>query len=150
VTLYIGGLLGPVCLALVLLAEPFLRAWLNQNFIDDMAVVMQLLGVGVFVGGLGAIPVAAIQAIGRPEVTAKLYAVEAVTYAPLLLVLILILGAPGAAIGWCVRAGLDCCVLLVVSRRVHALSIEDVALIALLLAAGSVLLLGVLYIVAVS
>ena len=68
--------------------------------------------------GLGAIPFAFIQGIGRPDITAKFHMVEAAFYFPCVWWLVKGYGPTGAALAWALRAGADAILLLLFARRV--------------------------------
>ena len=68
---------------------------------------MKLLCLGVFLGGVDAISASFLDAIGRPDLSAKLSIVELLVYIPILYLFLLKFGVSGAATAWAIRMGLD-------------------------------------------
>ena len=109
--------LFPVVLLVIAAAEPGLRLWLGDAFAVQSLRPLQILAIGVLLNGLAAVPFALIQGLGRPDVTAKLRAVELPLYAVLLWVLLAQFGIVGAALAWMVRVGADFILLYALSAR---------------------------------
>ena len=111
--LYVGGvktvylLLFPIVLLIVTFSHEGLGLWLGSEFAGNSSRVLQYLAVGLFLNSLAHVPYALVQAVGRPDVTAKLHMVELPLYLPLLWLLSLKMGIDGVAIAWMLRAGLD-------------------------------------------
>src|SRR5207247_10477417 len=72
--------LFPLCLLTVAFGREALAIWLGRNFADNSTRVLQLLAIGVFLNGLANVPFALIQAVGRPDITAKLHLLELPAY----------------------------------------------------------------------
>jgi O-antigen/teichoic acid export membrane protein len=71
----------------------------------------------VFVNGIVQVPLATIQAAGRPDLTARIYLIEIPVYLPTLWWMTHRWGIEGAAIAWSLRGGLDLLIQCVVARR---------------------------------
>lgn len=121
--LYVGGikavflLLFPIILLIVAFSGEILALWLDSDFAGNSRGVLQYLAVGLFLNGLAHIPYALIQAVGRPDVTAKLHMLELPLYLPLLWWLSLKMGIEGVAIAWALRAAVDMIFLFIFAAR---------------------------------
>jgi O-antigen/teichoic acid export membrane protein len=79
--------------------------------------VLQWLVGGVFLNCLAQIPLALVQGVGRPELTAKLHLFELPFYLLGLWWLISAYGIEGAAIAWTARVGVDALILFVMAKQ---------------------------------
>jgi hypothetical protein len=79
--------------------------------------VLQWLAAGVFLNSLAQVPLALVQGVGRPDLTAKLHLLELPLYVLGLWWLISTFGIVGAAIAWTLRVGLDAAVLFGMAQR---------------------------------
>ncbi len=122
--LYVGGvkavylLLFPIVLLIVAFSREGLGVWLGGEFAENSSRVLQYLAVGLFLNSLAHVPYALIQAVGRPDVTAKLHLVELPLYLPLLWLLSSRMGIEGVAIAWMLRAGVDMLFLFIFMMRI--------------------------------
>jgi O-antigen/teichoic acid export membrane protein len=105
-------LLMIVPIGLVLLFAPeILGVWLGPDFARASSTVLRWLALGVFVNSIARLPFAAIQAGGRPDVTAKIHLIELPGYVVALFVLVRWFGIDGAAVAWTVRIVADTAIL---------------------------------------
>ena len=111
------ALMAPVAIILTILAEPLLNMWLGQEFAEKSTVVVQILALGVFLNSVAQAPYAAIQALGRPDVTAKLHMLEFPFYLILLLTSVTKFGIIGAALAWLLRVMVDTGILFRISGQ---------------------------------
>jgi len=109
--------LFPLCLLTVAFGREALAIWLGHNFADRSTRVLQLLAIGVFLNGLANVPFALIQAVGRPDITAKLHLLELPAYLATLWWLVHSWGIVGAAAAWVARVAVDALVLFIVAER---------------------------------
>lgn len=122
--LYAGGvktvylLLFPIILLIVAFSNEGLGLWLGSEFAGNSSRVLQYLAVGLFLNSLAHVPYALIQAVGRPDVTAKLHMIELPLYLPLLWLLSIAMGIEGVAIAWMLRAGVDMLFLFIFATRI--------------------------------
>jgi O-antigen/teichoic acid export membrane protein len=100
-------LLFPIVLGFVTLAPEGLSLWLGAEFAQQSTPVVRWLAVGVFLNALSQVPSALLQAIGRPDLTAKLHLVELPPYLVAAWYLIGAWGITGAAVAWTGRIALD-------------------------------------------
>lgn len=100
-------LLFPVVLLLVTFAPEGLTLWLGPEFGVRSAPVMRWLTAGVFLYSLSFVPTSLLQGTGRPDLTAKLHALELPLYLASASYLIIHYGIVGAAAAWVLRATFD-------------------------------------------
>ena len=101
---YLLAGLFPVVAGLIALASEFLGWWLGPEFGVASSPVMRLLTAGVFLHSLAFVPNALLQAVRRPDLSAKLNLVELPLYLGGASLLIYQFGIMGAAIAWLIRA----------------------------------------------
>lgn len=109
--------LFPVVLAIVVFAPEGLRLWLGPDYAVHSAPVMRLLATGIFVYSLAFVPTSLLQGIGRPDLTAKVHALEVPLYLGLATLLIQHAGIRGAAVAWLARACFDAVCLFALAAR---------------------------------
>jgi O-antigen/teichoic acid export membrane protein len=100
-------LVFPPLLITSVFARPILALWLGNAFADRSWVVLQILCAGLLINSLALVPYTVIQALGRPDITAKAHMVELPVYAALLILTLPTFGVVGAAVCWTVRVTLD-------------------------------------------
>lgn len=105
--LMVMGLCLPVALVLAAAGEEILALWLGPDFAAGGGLVLRILGVGIFFSCLAFVPSALIDAIGRPDTTARFALAQAVVYLPVATLLLLWQGIEGAAIAWALRCAVD-------------------------------------------
>ena len=141
---YILIALTPVVLILTVLAEPILNLWLGQEFAAQSTLVLQILSIGFLVNSLAQVPYSAIQAMGRPDITAKIHLLELPLYLGMILLLVLKMGIVGAALAWLIRIVIDAAVLhLFANRMMPGTSVHSEILIKAVLVTMITLLLSV-------
>ena len=108
-----------------------LKLWLGAAFASDALVAVRVLAFGVFFHAMARIPSGFINALGRPDLVAKLNVAELVVHVPIAWTLISRFGVTGAALAWTLRVILDAALLYLVSgkvlREMHATPIEPLA-----------------------
>lgn len=114
---YLLFVLIPITVFLVIVARPLLFLWLGEEFAVNSARVMRWLAVGVLFNSVAMVPYTALQAIGRPDITAKLHMVELPVYLGLIWWLTYRMGIEGAALAWVLRVAIDCGMLFYFSDR---------------------------------
>ncbi len=107
---------GAICGPAVIVSGPFLRAWVGPDFAAYARPVAEILMVGAWMNGVAFMPYNQLQAQGRPDVTAKVHAIEILPFVAGLWLLIGWAGLPGAALAWTLRVGADCVALLWLAR----------------------------------
>lgn len=104
---YMTILMFPLALVIVAFAKQGLHAWLGAEFADRSTTVLRWLAIGVFLNSLCQIAFALIQAVGRPDLSAKFHVLQLPLYLALLWFLLRDYGIEGAAIAWTLRILLD-------------------------------------------
>ena len=118
--LAIAALVLPACLVLAGAAWMLLRLWLGAEFADGGAAVLRILAVGVFFSCAAFAPAALLDAMGRPDATARFALAQALVFLPLTaLVLWLGGGIAGAAAVWALRCAVDCAGKLAIVARLY-------------------------------
>jgi O-antigen/teichoic acid export membrane protein len=115
---YLGLILVPLTLLVVVLAQDGLKLWLGAEFAHHSARVLQWLAVGMLINCLAAAPFAVVQSAGRPDLTAKLHLVELPLYLVALFWLTKVQGIDGAAMAWTGRVTIDALVLFGLADRI--------------------------------
>jgi O-antigen/teichoic acid export membrane protein len=132
-----------VCL---LFAREGLALWFGHDFAEQAYVIAQILTIGSFVNCLALNPYTYLQAIGRPDVTAKIHLVELPLYLVLLWVLTTRWGVTGVAIAWSCRMALDLSILLVATSRQSTIMSEFTRRVALRLVGPIVVLTSLIFV----
>ncbi|MDW8444165.1 MAG: flippase [Acetobacteraceae bacterium] len=101
--LLVGALVLPGSIVLSGGAETLLRLWLGPAFAEGGATVLRILAVGILFSCASFAPGSLLEAIGRPDVTARLQVLVALASIPLLLLLLRLGGIEGAALAWALR-----------------------------------------------
>lgn len=109
--------LFPLAFVLMAFAPEGLALWVGPEFAVPGAPVARWLLVGILVNSVAQVPFAFIQAVGRPDLTAKLHLLEAPIYFGLLWWLLQTHGITGAAVAWTVRVSIDALLLFWLSAR---------------------------------
>lgn len=109
--------MGAVVIATILLAEDIVRLWLGSEFASIVTTPFQILAVGVLMNSLASVPYALLQAIGRPDITAKIHLIELPIHLILVWALVSRFGLVGAALAWSIRVTVDAALLFVAAAR---------------------------------
>ena len=115
----------PACLLLTGAAWELLTLWLGRDFADGGAGVLRLLGVGIFFSCVAFAPASLLDAIGRPDVTARFALVQGLVFLPLTVVLLWWWGIEGAAAAWVLRCIIDCLGKGVLAARLYPAAADD-------------------------
>ena len=118
-------LMGAVILSLIFAARDVVLVFLGRDYVEPSTMVFQILCFAFWVNALAMAPHAALQACNRPDLTAKLHALETPLHLCLLFLFIRFLGVPGVALAWFVRATFDCLALLWLAKRQDRLLFSD-------------------------
>lgn len=97
----------PVTLFLGLFAHEILNIWINPEFSNNSALMMQLFSAGILVNCLAHVPFTLIQGMGKAKYTALIHCVEFPFFIIALWALIASYGLVGAAIAWFLRMLFD-------------------------------------------
>jgi O-antigen/teichoic acid export membrane protein len=116
---------GALAVLLIVFADPLLRIWLGPSVAAEAAWALRILAGGVLVNSLAHVPYSLIQALGRPDLVAKLYVVELIAYIGVAWVFIERWGITGAAAAWSLRALADAVVLFAIAARLCPMKWTD-------------------------
>jgi len=117
-TKFVFGSIVPIAIVVGVFARPILTLWMGIEFGNNSARVLQILAFALVVSAVASLPYQFLQAVHRPDLTAKFHVLELVLHIPLCFALIGAFGLTGAAVAWAVRVTLDL-VLLVKSTIGH-------------------------------
>jgi O-antigen/teichoic acid export membrane protein len=109
--------LAPLVLLALLFGDELLRLWLGPDFARESALVFKLLSIGVLINAVGLIPSTLLQAIGRPDLTAKFHLAELAPFLILVWILTTHFGLIGTALAWVIRVSVDSTLLLLATSR---------------------------------
>jgi len=104
---YVLIMVFPISFLCVAFAQVGMAFWINPEFAQKSAPVMQILAVGILINSLASILFVSLQADGRPDMTAKFHLIELPVYLVLLWILLNQIGIIGVAIAWLIRVALD-------------------------------------------
>jgi len=110
-------IVAPIVILVVAFAGPGIDLWLGAEFRIESTLLLQLMAVGILMLALGTIPSGAIQAVGRPDLTAKRHIVELPLYAVASWWAAGAYGLTGVASVWLGYATVDVIVLWIISAR---------------------------------
>ena len=102
-----AGVMALICVPAILLAHPVLRLWIGNDFALASHLPASILLVGMWFNSIGYVPFTYLQAQGRPDLVAKIHALELIPFFAFLVVMIELFGLNGAAIAWTVRIIVD-------------------------------------------
>jgi O-antigen/teichoic acid export membrane protein len=106
-TKIVFGSVVPIAVVIGVFARQILTLWMGKEFGDNSAAVMQVLAVALVISAVASLPYQLLQAIHRPDLTAKFHILELVLHIPLCFYLISAFGLIGAAVAWALRVALD-------------------------------------------
>jgi O-antigen/teichoic acid export membrane protein len=107
----------PLTLLLAAFAGDLLHLWMGHAYAAAGGPVLAWLALGLLVNGLAKVPSTMIQAVGRPDLTARLHLVELPLFMVVLGALVWEWGLEGAAIAWVARVAADAVALYWVAWR---------------------------------
>ncbi len=110
----------PLVACIIVFARPLLNIWLGAEFATESAIVLQLLAAGVLFSSVARAPFNAIQALGRADLTAKLFLLELPIYLGLLILLTKTFGIIGTAGLWLGRLVIELAILAAIYRKTAA------------------------------
>ena len=140
--LVMGTILLPVCLVAASFSHAIMEAWLGLGFATQSGPILRWLALGALMTGLDGVPAGLIDAVGRPDLNAKLSLGELAVSVPLLLVLLHWFGIEGAAFTWTLRCCADFGLRLFLAARCYPAARPAIARVipTLTVAAAAVLL----------
>lgn len=107
----------PVVLIVIAFAPEGLTLWVGTVFAQNSTAVLRYLAAGIFINCLAQIPLSLVQGTGRPDIVAKLQAIELPLYLAAIFWATKRYGLSGAAIAWSSRVALDAVLLFAFAYR---------------------------------
>lgn len=94
----------PIAVFFVIFSKNILTIWIGADFAEKSSTAFLILAVALPANALANIPNVSIQALGRPDISAKIHLVELPLYVGLCYLLISQFGISGAALAWGIRS----------------------------------------------
>jgi len=104
---YLLLIVGPPALVLLFFARPILALWVGARFAAEGTAVLQILAAGALVNSLATVPYNLLQALGRPDLTAKFHLLEVPIHVAFAWLCVAQFGLTGAAFAWTARVTID-------------------------------------------
>lgn len=105
-------LMFSACYLAYLLLPYIFPLWLQESFSEQMLNVGTIILLGVFFNAIASMYYAALQALGKMSITAKIHLVELPLFLCLLYCCVAIYGIEGAALAWAIRMFVDLILLM--------------------------------------
>lgn len=115
---FLLALAAPPIVLVLGCADLLLQWWLGPEFRANSTAVAQLLALGLLVNIVAQVPLTAINAIGRADVSAKIAAAELPVYVAATILAAGRFGIVGVAAVWALRAVVDAVALFAAARSV--------------------------------
>jgi len=114
------GLIALTCVPIAIVVYAFagriLQLWLGRPYAEQSTIVLKIMMVGYVASAFAQIPFTRIQALGRPDLTAKIHMLEVMPFLVALYWLSSDLGVTGSAIAWSSRNLVDLVLMELVAR----------------------------------
>jgi O-antigen/teichoic acid export membrane protein len=114
--------LGPVVMMITAFAGDILRIWLGTDFALESTLALQILAVGILINSMVQVQYAVVQALGRPDLTAKFHLLQLPLHGLIVWWLVSLLGITGAALAQSIRLSLEALLLLFGTCHLTSLS----------------------------
>jgi len=103
----LAAAMTPTVVIGMLVLGAFLEVWVGHSLAVTAAPIGTVLLIGIWVNSLSWIPFTLLQGLGRPDVTARIHALEVVPYMGALALGLAVAGPLGAAWAWSLRVVAD-------------------------------------------
>jgi O-antigen/teichoic acid export membrane protein len=113
--------MGPGVVIITAFAHDILQLWLGADFARESTPALRILAVGILVNFMVQIQYALVQALGRPDLTAKFHLVQLPIHAFLVWWLVGLWGITGAALAQSIRLAVEALLLLGAAYRLASL-----------------------------
>lgn len=113
--------LGPAVVVITAFAGDILQIWLGPDFARESSLALQILAVGIFINCMVHVQYATVQALGRPDLTAKFHLLQLPLHGLLVWWFVNVWGITGAAVAQTIRLSVEALLLLVVACRMTSL-----------------------------
>ena len=122
-------ILTPIIIVGMFIMHPFISWWLSSKFASNALYVGEILLLGIWINSFAKIPLALLQAKGRPDIVTKCHLAELIPYMIFMYYAIDSWGIVGAAIAWSIRVTIDCLLLFIFSnsfKKIKRVLIEPI------------------------
>lgn len=113
----LAAVMTPLMVFAVLVLPWFMRVWVGASFAQRAAPIGIVLLAGIWINSLAIIPFEHLQAMNRPDLTAKFHAIELVPFVAVLWFGVHSFGLIGGAWAWTLRVTFDALLLLIVAKQ---------------------------------
>jgi O-antigen/teichoic acid export membrane protein len=120
---YIIVTVAPITACVIIFAYPLIDIWLGSDFADQSTTVLQLLAAGVLFSSVARVAYNAIQAMGRADLTAKLFLIELPIYIGILIFVTQRFGISGTAGLWLGRLILELAIFAMLYKRISSVGV---------------------------
>ncbi len=120
-------LIVPSAALLAIFAREGLRIWVGADFAAHSARTLQVLSIGLVLNGLSQMPANLLDAVGRPDLRAKVFLVYLVPYLAALWFCTRHFGILGAAIAWTLRGAVELILFVLATSRLLRLPVLALA-----------------------
>jgi O-antigen/teichoic acid export membrane protein len=122
---YLFLVLTPPAAVFIFFARDILNLWLGPQFANESTLVLRLITLGFFLNAFAIIPFTSVQALGRPDLKAKLDLVSLPLYIGVAWFLMHKAGINGAALAKLLVTITDGFFLYIFAFRLKAFSLRD-------------------------
>jgi O-antigen/teichoic acid export membrane protein len=105
-----------ICGPAIIFGKSFLALWMGPAFASYAGPIVQILMIGAWANGVAFIPFSLLQAQGRPDLVAKIHAMELLPFIAVLWLLLERFGLSGAALAWVLRVSVDAVLMFGAAR----------------------------------
>jgi len=119
---YMFVTMSPLVVLFVCFARDILTLWMGPEFAAHSTTVLQLTAITILINAFGYVPYSSVQALGRPDLKAKLDLLMVFVYAASAWWLMHLLGLTGAALAKLLITAADTSCLLAFARHMKAFS----------------------------
>ena len=113
--------MGPAVVIITAFAYDILQLWLGAEFARESTPVLRILAVGILINSMVQVQYALVQALGRPDLTAKIHLAQLPIHGFLVWWLVGQWGITGAALAQSIRLAVEALLLLVAAYRLVSL-----------------------------
>lgn len=110
------SVITPAVAGLMLVMHPFLSFWIDPTFAETASGPGIILAAGIWLNSLAMVPSAYLQAIGRPQLTARSHLIEILPHVVIVWLLVRSFGVTGAAVAILLVTILDTSLLMHYAR----------------------------------
>jgi O-antigen/teichoic acid export membrane protein len=117
--------LGPAVVIIAAFARDILEIWLGSDFARESTLALQILAVGILINSMVQVQHAVVQALGRPDLTAKFHLLQLPLHGFLVWWLVSSWGITGAALAQSIRLSVEALLLFVAACRMASLPFQS-------------------------